>query len=97
MGERFGHDPAWASHLAREIRLASVEVEVRLGERVASLKDMIGLKVGSTVRLDIRTDTPVSLTCGPVRIATGRLGRSGDRMVVGIEALTGGVEAGGHD
>jgi flagellar motor switch protein FliM len=96
LGERFGHDPDWANHLAHEIQRASIEVEARLGERVVSLKDMVGLEVGSIIRLDARMDAPVHLICGPVRIATGRVGRTGDRMVIGIEALASGAQEDDH-
>ena len=52
MGEKFGRDSIWENHLAREIWLTSVELEAVLEEQTVSLRDMLGLQVGSTIRLN---------------------------------------------
>jgi flagellar motor switch protein FliM len=84
-GESLGPDPIWGSHLAREIWQASTELEAVLEERTVSLSDMADLRMGSVLRLQAGVDSPVTLRCGRVRIAAGRVGRSGDRLAVGVE------------
>jgi flagellar motor switch protein FliM len=85
MGEKFGRDSIWENHLAREICLTSVELEAVLEEQTVSLQDVLNLKVGSTIQLAARPDWPVSLRCGQTPMATGRIGRSGDRLVIRVE------------
>ena len=49
------------------------------------LSDILRLEVGSTLRLGAGIDPRVSLRCGQVAMAHGRIGRSGDRLVVKVE------------
>jgi flagellar motor switch protein FliM len=85
MGEKFGRDSIWENHLAREICLTSVELEAVLEEQTVSLHDVLNLKVGSTIQLAARPDWPISLRCGQVPMATGRIGRSGDRLIIRVD------------
>jgi flagellar motor switch protein FliM len=85
MGEKFGRDSIWENHLAGEIWLTSVELEAVLEEQTVSLRDILRLEVGSTIRLNALTDPTVSLRCGQALMATGRIGRAGDRLVIRVE------------
>jgi flagellar motor switch protein FliM len=85
MGEKFGRDSIWENHLAQEIWVTEVELRAILEEQTVRLSDMLKLEVGSTLRLTVGTDPQVLLRCGQVAMARGRIGRSGDRMVVRIE------------
>ena len=49
------------------------------------LSDILRLEVGSTLRLSAGIDPQVSLRCGQVAMARGRIGRRGDRLVVKVE------------
>lgn len=97
MGEKFGRDSIWENHLAREIWLTSVEIEAVLEEQTVSLHDVLSLKVGSTIRLASRTDTSVLLRCGNVPIASGKIGRLGDRIVVRVEERVAGGQETRHE
>ena len=91
MGEKFGRDSIWESHLAREIWQTSVELEAVLEEQTVSLRDVLGFRVGSTLRLAAQADTSVTLRCGSVPIARGKVGRTGERIMVKIdERVSGG-------
>jgi flagellar motor switch protein FliM len=46
---------------------------------------MLRLEVGSTLRLSAGIDPQVSLRCGQTTMAQGRIGRSGDRLVIKVE------------
>ena len=94
MGEKFGRDSIWENHLAREIWVTGVELRAVLEEQVVSLADILQLQVGSTLRLSAGTDPEVVLRFGQVAMARGRIGRSGDRLVVHVEQ--GGERQGGH-
>ena len=85
MGEKFGRDSIWESHLANEIWVTGVELRAVLEEQTVSLNDILRLEVGSTLRLSAGTDPQVLLRCGQVAMARGRIGRAGDRLVIKVE------------
>jgi flagellar motor switch protein FliM len=84
MGENFGQDTVWEKHLGRELRSTKVEVEAVLREKMLTLKDIMSLKVGSTVLLDCSPDDDVTLRCGGISITTGSLGKVEDHIAISI-------------
>jgi flagellar motor switch protein FliM len=85
MGEKFGRDSIWESHLAREIWHTDLELEAVLEEQTMSLGEVLDLKVGSVIPLSARPDTPVQLRCGEIPMLIGRAGRRGDRIIVQVD------------
>jgi flagellar motor switch protein FliM len=85
MGEKFGRDSIWESHLAREIWHTDLELEAVLEEQTMSLGEVLDLKVGSVIPLSARPDTPVQLRCGEIPMLVGRAGRRGDRIIVQVD------------
>src|SRR5215467_9343861 len=60
MGEKFGRDPIWEGHLATEIAQAEIGVDAVLYESHIPLKQLMKLKVGDTLPLEVRADALVS-------------------------------------
>lgn len=88
MGEKLGRDTIWEHHLAREVWQAGIELEAVLEERTARLGDVMGLKVGSVLKLGVKPDEPVILQAGGVPMMIGRVARRGDTIVVQVEQRT---------
>ncbi len=84
MGEKFGRDPIWEGHLATEIAQAEIAVDAVLYESNIPLKELMKLKVGDTLPLDMRADALVSVRCGSVTLTEGRMGRVGDRVAIRV-------------
>jgi flagellar motor switch protein FliM len=84
MGEKFGRDPIWEGHLATEIGQAEISVDAVLYEARLPLKQLMSLKVGDTLPLELRPDALVAVRCGDVTLTEGRMGRVGDRVAVRI-------------
>ncbi|MEJ0010243.1 MAG: flagellar motor switch protein FliM [Alphaproteobacteria bacterium] len=84
MGEKFGQDSVWERHLGREVGQTTIDVEAILDERSISLGDVVNLKIGSTIMLDVAPEDPVRLKCGGVPLTTAQVGRIGDRIAVAI-------------
>ncbi|MEW6643620.1 MAG: flagellar motor switch protein FliM [Pseudomonadota bacterium] len=84
MGEKFGRDPIWEGHLATEISRAQIAVDAVLYESEIPLRQLMQLKVGDTLPLDIRADAMVSVRCGNVTLTEGRMGRVGDRVAIRV-------------
>ncbi len=84
MGEKFGRDPIWESHLATEIGQAQIAVDAVLYEAEIPLRRLMSLEVGDTLPLEIRADTLVAVRCGAVTLTEGRMGRVGDRVAIRV-------------
>ncbi|HWM82919.1 MAG TPA: flagellar motor switch protein FliM [Pseudolabrys sp.] len=84
MGEKFGRDPIWEGHLATEIGQANIDVDAVLYEAKLPLRQMMNLKVGDTLPLEIKSDSLVTVRCGDVPLTEGRMGRVGDRVAVRV-------------
>jgi flagellar motor switch protein FliM len=84
MGEKFGRDPIWESHLATEIWQARAELQAILYETRMPLNRMKDLQVGDTLMFEAGPDSPVTLRCGDVMISEGRMGRLGERIAVRV-------------
>jgi flagellar motor switch protein FliM len=85
MGEKFGRDNIWESHLAGELWQTKIEVRAVLDEIVAPLRRVLDLNVGQVLMLDAAPDAPVTLKCGAVEVSEGRVGRIGHALAVRIE------------
>ena len=85
MGEKLGADSVWQSHLAEEVWQAEIELQAILEERAGTLAEVLGLQVGSVLRLDAGAETPVVLRCGQVPMLVGQVGRRGDTIVIKVE------------
>src|SRR6516164_3945871 len=84
MGEKFGRDPIWEGHFATEVAQAEIAVDAVLYEAQLPLKQIMRLKVGDTLPLDMRADALVSVRCGNVTLTEGRMGRVGDRVAIRV-------------
>jgi len=84
MGEKFGRDPIWEGHFATEVALAEIAVDAVLYESEVPLKQLMRLKVGDTLPLEMKKDALVSVRCGSVTLTEGRMGRVGDRVAIRV-------------
>jgi flagellar motor switch protein FliM len=85
MGEKFGRDSIWETHLASELWHTDVAIRAVLDQQTLSLNDILRMKVGTHLPLAVRPDDEVKLLCGDVEMFSGRMGRKGDYMAVRIE------------
>ena len=84
MGEKFGHDNIWESHLAKEIYQTAIPIEAVLDQLTLPLKRVMDLRVGETIALNCGPDDPVSLRCGDIPLTQGNIGRMGDNIAVRV-------------
>jgi flagellar motor switch protein FliM len=84
MGEKFGRDSIWESHLATELWSTEIEIEAILEEQVLHIGEVMNLEVGSTIMLNSTTDSPIELRCGGVSLLEGKMGRVGPNIAVSV-------------
>ena len=85
MGEKFGRDSIWETHLAEELWNTEVELAVVLDEQTMRLSDVMALQPGSRIVLNAALVAPVRVRCGAVPLFEGRVGRRKSRIAVRIE------------
>jgi len=85
MGEKFGRDSIWETHLAEELWLTDVDLEAVVDQQTMRLSDVFNLKVGSRIMFSATPDSLVSLRCGDVAMYTGKMGRKGKKIAIKIE------------
>ncbi|HIJ43444.1 MAG TPA: flagellar motor switch protein FliM [Rhodospirillaceae bacterium] len=85
MGEKFGRDSIWETHLANELWLTEIELEAILDQQTMKLSDVFALRPGSQIMLSATPESLVQLRCGDVSLYTARMGRKGDQLAVCIE------------
>lgn len=84
MGEKFGRDTIWESHLATEIYQTSIPLEAVLDEMTLPLRKVMNLQVGETITLNCGPEDPVELRCGGIALTKGTIGRVGDHVSVRV-------------
>ncbi|MEL7486988.1 MAG: FliM/FliN family flagellar motor switch protein [Pseudomonadota bacterium] len=82
LGEGHGADSAWRDHLVKEVSEARVRVRAVLADKEMTLGAVKGLSRGDTLVFSASASRHVDLRCGDALIASGRIGRSGDRIAV---------------
>jgi flagellar motor switch protein FliM len=86
MGEKFGRDNIWESHLATEIWTTQMEVRAVLDEQQMPLSKVLNMEVGETLILNANAESPIQLKCGAIPLTTGRMGRKGHSIAVRVDA-----------
>jgi flagellar motor switch protein FliM len=86
MGEKFGRDNIWESHLATELWTTQMEVRAVLDEQQVSLRRVLELKVGDTIMLNATPDSLVALRAGSIHLTSGHMGRRNHSIAVRVSA-----------
>jgi flagellar motor switch protein FliM len=85
MGEKFGRDAIWETHLATALWNTEIEVEAVLAHATMTLSDAMNLKVGSQIMLDCPSDPLVEVRCAEIPLFNGRMGRKGPNIAIKVE------------
>jgi flagellar motor switch protein FliM len=85
MGEKFGRDSIWETHLAEEMWFTEVEMEAILDEVEMPLRQVLKLEVGSQIMFNATPDSIVILRCGDVPMFAGRMGRRGNNIAIRVD------------
>ncbi|MGB4101795.1 MAG: flagellar motor switch protein FliM [Alphaproteobacteria bacterium] len=88
MGEKFGRDSIWETHLGNELLLTEMPVHAVLDEIDMQLGDVMNWKVGSQLLLTVKADDMVELRAGEIPLFRGRMGRHNDNIAVRVEQAT---------
>ncbi|MEK9679224.1 MAG: flagellar motor switch protein FliM [Rhodospirillaceae bacterium] len=84
MGEKFGRDSIWETHLAEELWKTDIDLTAVLDSQLMSLGQVFDLKVGSQLALNATSDSTIEVRCGDIPMFSGKMGRKGDSIAVRI-------------
>ena len=85
MGEKFGRDSIWESHLSEEMWVTYVDLEAVLETQDLPLSKVMEFKVGSQLMLQAKPDSQIALRCGDQPMYSGRMSRKGDKLAIRID------------
>ncbi len=86
MGEKFGRDHIWESHLSDELWTTEVELEALLDEQAVRLSDILEMRPGMSLPISIAMGSEVKLRCGGVALFTAKLGGKKSKLALTINA-----------
>lgn len=85
MGEKFGRDSIWESHLTQELYKTDIQLQAILGERVIPLGEMLNWSIGTRILFSTRTADDLELRCGHFPMFKGPVGQKQEHIAVRIE------------
>ena len=84
MGEKFGRDSIWETHLANELWNTDVELDAVLDQVVVSLSEVMNWRPGSQIMLNAVPSSPIGLRCGEIPLFVGGMGQKNGNMAIKI-------------
>lgn len=85
MGEKFGRDTIWETHLTRELYMTDIGLSAILGETTVPLDELVNWKPGSTVMLNTRIDDLIEMRVGDQPMFMAKIGRKKNVISCRIE------------
>lgn len=85
MGEKFGRDSIWETHLTHELYKTDIQLQAILGEQTVPLGDLLNLKVGARIMFPTSTNEELELRCGQFPMFKGPVGQRQGNIAVRIE------------
>lgn len=85
MGEKFGRDSIWETHLSEEMWKTQIDLEAVLETQMMSLNKVLNLEVGSQIKLQSKPGDQVAMRCGDQQMFTGSMGRKGNNIAIRLD------------
>jgi flagellar motor switch protein FliM len=85
MGEKFGRDSIWETHLGKELLMTDMKMQAVLDEVSLPLGEIMNWKPGSRLMLNVKADDLISLRAGDITLLQGRMGSLNGHMAVKVE------------
>jgi flagellar motor switch protein FliM len=85
MGEKFGRDSIWETHLTNELYLTDVDLSAVLAEKTVPLGDLLNWKPGTRIMFNTRPQDRVELRCGDFPMYKASTGQKQGVLAVRID------------
>ncbi|MFT5438810.1 MAG: flagellar motor switch protein FliM [Alphaproteobacteria bacterium] len=84
LGEKFGRDSIWETHLANQLWQTHVEIEAVLDEISLPLSTAVNWEVGSQVMLNASPQSEVIVRCGQAELFVGTMGSHDGKIAIKV-------------
>ena len=88
MGEKFGRDSIWETHLGNELLMTDMKMRAVLDEVTLPLGEVMGWQPGSQLMLNVRAEDLVSIRAGDITLFQGRMGSLNGHISVKVEHVS---------
>ncbi len=88
MGEKFGRDSIWETHLGNELLMTDMKMQAVLDEVSLPLIEVMNWQPGSRLMLNVKADDLIALRAGEVTLFQGRMGSLNGHIAVKVEEVT---------
>jgi flagellar motor switch protein FliM len=88
MGEKFGRDSIWETHLGNELLQTDMKMQAVLDEVTLPLSEIMNWKPGSKLMLNVKADDLIALRAGEVTLFQGRMGSLNGHIAVKVETAS---------
>ncbi|NBX74664.1 MAG: flagellar motor switch protein FliM [Alphaproteobacteria bacterium] len=85
MGEKFGRDSIWETHLGNELLQTNMTVQAVLDEVTATLGDVMNWQPGSRVLLNVKPEDTIDVRAGEQPLFRGKMGQRNGHISVRLE------------
>ena len=85
MGEKFGRDSIWETHLTKELYQTEIQLQAVLGEATVSLDDLLNWEPGSQVTFNTRPEDSIELRVGEHPMFMAKTGQRQGQLAVSVE------------
>lgn len=86
MGEKFGRDSIWETHLTKELYKTDISMQAVLGEKVLPLKDILSWKKGTQIMFNVTPEDRVEMRCGDFPLYKGTTGQKKGHIAVRVDS-----------
>lgn len=86
MGEKFGRDTIWESHLTKELYRTDISLQAIMGEKILPLYDVLKWKKGTRIMFNVEPEDRVEIRCGDFPIYKGTTGQKKGHIAVRIDS-----------
>mgnify|MGYP000092973136 CR=1 FL=1 len=85
MGEKFGRDSIWETHLTNELYLTDIDLQAVLAEKTVPLGELLNWKPGSTVFFNASPSDRIEVRCGQFPMYKASTGQKKGNLAVRID------------
>lgn len=85
MGEKFGRDSIWETHLTHELYQTEVQLQAVLGEKIVELDDLLHWEVGTQIFFNTTINDELELRCGDFPMFKGPVGQKQGYIAVQVD------------
>ena len=85
MGEKFGRDSIWETHLTHELYKTTVQLKAILGEKTLPLTDILNWRIGTKIMSNTKPEDFMEMRCGDFPMYKGPVGQKEGNISVRIE------------